>query len=125
MNRYFGLLLLVIYLCGSAGLAGCVRYQSSAGVKNTWREIPKDQIQKGITTQADVLEWLGPPSQVIALGEQTVFYYLSQVQSGQSRILIVWNDTKELTRYDRAVFFFGQDGVLTEFSIRDETTKEN
>lgn len=125
MNRYFGLLLLVIYLCGSAGLAGCVRYHSSAGVKNTWREIPKDQIQKGITTQADVLEWLGPPSQVIALGEQTVFYYLSQVQSGQSRILIVWNDTKEQTRYDRAVFFFGQDGVLTEFSIRDETTKEN
>jgi len=105
-------------------LTGCVQYQSTAGVKNTWREIPTDQIQKGVVTQAEILDWLGPPSQVIALGEQTVFYYLSQLQSGQSKILIVWNDTKDQTRYDRAIFFFNQDGVLTEFSIRDETTEE-
>lgn len=112
------------FLSAVLALTGCVQYQSTAGVKNTWREIPTDQIQKGVVTQAEILDWLGPPSQVIALGEQTVFYYLSQLQSGQSKILIVWNDTKDQTRYDRAIFFFNQDGVLTEFSIRDETTEE-
>jgi outer membrane protein assembly factor BamE (lipoprotein component of BamABCDE complex) len=124
MIRKFKTVSLIAFLSTVLALTGCVQYQSAAGVKNTWREIPTDQIQKGVTTQAEILDWLGPPSQVIALGEQTVFYYLSQLQSGQSKILIVWNDTKDQTRYDRAIFFFSQDGILTEFSIRDETTKE-
>jgi len=103
-------------------LGACVKYQSLDGVENTWREIPADRIQVGATTQADILDWLGPPSQIIALGEQRVFYYLSQKQSGQAKVLIIWNDAAEQTRYDRAVFFFDPEGVLTEYSIRDEAS---
>lgn len=103
-------------------LGACVKYQSLDGVENTWREIPTDRIQVGTTTQADILDWLGPPSQIIAIGEQRVFYYLSQKQSGQAKVLIIWNDAAEQTRYDRAVFFFDPEGVLTEYSIRDEAS---
>ena len=83
-------------LAVSLSLAACVKYQS--------------------------LDWLGPPSQIIAIGEQRVFYYLSQKQSGQAKVLIVWNDAEDQTRYDRAVFFFDPEGVLTEYSIRDEAS---
>ena len=103
-------------------LGACVRYQSLDGVENTWREIPTDRIQVGTTTQADILDWLGPPSQIIAIGEQKVFYYLSQKQSGEAMVLIVWNNAVDQTRYDRAVFFFNSEGVLTEYSIRDEAS---
>jgi len=103
-------------------VTGCVRYQSLDGVENLWRELPVERIEAGRTTQADILDWLGPPSQIIALGEQTVFYYLSQKQSGDAKILILWNQASDRTRYDRAVFFFGPDGVLTEYAIRDEAS---
>ena len=103
-------------------LGACVKYQSLDGVENTWRELPADRIQVGTTTQTDILDWLGPPSQIIAIGEQRVFYYLSQKQSGQAKVLIIWNDAVDQTRYDRAVFFFDPEGVLTEYSIRDEAS---
>ena len=109
-------------LAVSLSLAACVKYQSLDGVENTWREIPADRIQVGTTTQTDILDWLGPPSQIIAIGEQRVFYYLSQKQSGQAKVLIIWNDAEDQTRYDRAVFFFDPEGVLTEYSIRDEAS---
>lgn len=109
-------------LATSLLLGACVTYQSLDGVENTWRELSTERIQVDVTTQADILDWLGPPSQIIALGEQTVFYYLSQKQQGKAKVLIVWNDAQDQTRYDRAVFFFDPQGVLTEYSIRDEAT---
>jgi len=95
------------------------------GVQNTWHTFTPDQFQPGVTSQADVLEQLGPPSQVIALGERSVFYYLSQRQSGRALVFVVWNQANDQTRYDRAVFFFDASGVLTEFAIRDEAATGN
>jgi outer membrane protein assembly factor BamE (lipoprotein component of BamABCDE complex) len=117
-----GIALLRTGLCLAALLAlyGCVRYQSLDGVENRWRELPPDRIQPGTTSRAEVLDWLGPPSQVIALGDRTVFYYLSQEQAGEAKVFILWNDARDRTRYDRAVFFFDAEGVLEEYSIRDE-----
>lgn len=109
-------------LAAIALVAGCVRYQSLDGVENRWRELPEARLQAGTTTQADILDWLGPPSQVIALGDQTVFYYLSQKKSGEAKVLILWNQASDRTRYDRAVFFFDTNGVLTEYAIRDEAS---
>lgn len=104
----------------AALIPGCVTYESLDGVENQWRELGAERIEVGHTTQSDILAWLGPPSQMIALGDQTAFYYLSQKQSGEAKILILWNLASETTRYDRAVFFFGSDGVLTDYAIRDE-----
>ena len=121
-NRQPGLV--VVLFCALV-LSACVQYQSRDGVKNSWRELPLDAIQKGVTTSADILDWLGPPSQMIALNDETVFYYLSQEKTGTAKVLIVWNHSKDTTIYDRAVFFFNQEGILTEFSFSDETAGNN
>jgi outer membrane protein assembly factor BamE (lipoprotein component of BamABCDE complex) len=123
MQAEFRWIRLALLLTSIVLLSACVKYQSMNGVKNTWREIPTDTFQKGVTTQTEILDRLGPPSQIIALGDQTVFYYLSQLKSGTAKVLIIWNDAKDQTRYDRAVFFFDQQGILAEFSISDEATE--
>ena len=101
-------------------IAGCVNYGSVDGVSNIWREVPVEQFQQGVTTQSDVLELLGPPSQMIALHDQTVFYYLAQKSKGQGKIFIVWNQAREENLYDRAIFFFDTEGILQDVSYSEE-----
>jgi len=101
-------------------IAGCTSYGSVDGVSNLWREVPVDQFQKGVTKQSDVLELLGPPSQLINLHDQTVFYYLTQRSSGQGKIFIVWNQVSVENQYDRAIFFFDTEGVLQEVAYSKE-----
>jgi len=48
---------------------GCVSRQSQMGVENLWRTEPAPTFEVGKTTQSQVMESLGPPSQVIALAE--------------------------------------------------------
>ncbi len=101
-------------------ITGCTSYGSIDGVSNLWREVPVDQFQKGVTKQSDVLELLGPPSQLINLHDQTVFYYLTQLSSGQGKIFIVWNQVSIANKYDRAIFFFDTEGVLQEVAYSKE-----
>lgn len=103
-----------------AVIAGCASFGAVDGVENLWREVPADSFQEGETTQADVLEMLGPPSQLISLNDQTVFYYLTEQTSGKGYIFIVWNQVNAKSEYDRAIFFFGNDGVLEEFAYSKE-----
>jgi hypothetical protein len=63
---------------------------------------------------------LGPPSQLIALSDQTVFYYLTEKTSGKGYIFIFWNQVNAKSEYDRAIFFFDSDGVLEEFAYSQE-----
>lgn len=100
---------------------GCVGYGSVDGVDNIWREIPLDEFDTGSTTQAEVLDRLGPPSQLIGLQNGVVFYYLAQKTTGKGRVFIVWNDAEERNRYDRAIFFFDTDGVLTDVAYSKES----
>lgn len=100
--------------------AGCASFGAVDGVENLWREVPVDSFEEGKTTQADVLELLGPPSQLIALNDQTVFYYLTEKTSGKGYIFIFWNQVDAKSEYDRAIFFFGGDGVLDEFAYSQE-----
>lgn len=105
----------------TAVLSGCASFGATDGVENLWREIPTDKFEKGVTTQADVLEWLGPPSQLISLKEQVVFYYLTEETTGDGKIFIVWNQVNAKSKYDRAIFFFDLDGVLEEFAFSKES----
>jgi len=100
--------------------SGCTSFASVDGVSNLWREVPVDHFQKGVTTQSDVLELLGPPSQLINLHDQTVFYYLTEHTSGQGKIFIFWNQISAESEYDRAIFFFDTDGVLQELAYSKE-----
>jgi outer membrane protein assembly factor BamE (lipoprotein component of BamABCDE complex) len=107
-------------LFGVILLAGCASYGAVDGVDNLWREVSVDEFEKGVTTQADVLDRLGPPSQLINLQNQTVFYYLTEEMSGQGKIFIIWNQASAESKYDRAIFFFDTDGVLQEFAYSKE-----
>ena len=110
----------IAILCVAVLISGCASYGSVDGVDNLWREVSVDQFKKGVTTQADVLEQLGPPSQLINLEDQTVFYYLTQQMTGDGQIFIVWNRVRASSKYDRAIFFFDTDGVLQEFAFSKE-----
>lgn len=101
-------------------LFGCASFGSVDGVDNLWREVPVDTFERGVTTQANVLEMLGPPSQLIRLQDQTVFYYLTEKTSGKGKIFILWNQVSAESEYDRAIFFFDLEGVLQEFAYSKE-----
>ncbi|MBI4615813.1 MAG: hypothetical protein HY720_19495 [Planctomycetes bacterium] len=95
--------------------AGCSIGDRWDGVPNRWQR-EKQSFQPGATTQADVLARLGPPSQVLALGERTVFYYLLEHERSETLNLILYSQTKAHARYDRAIFFFDREGRLAEFA---------
>jgi outer membrane protein assembly factor BamE (lipoprotein component of BamABCDE complex) len=99
-------------------LGACAQFDSNRGVEVTWQTAVTDKLVKGESTRANVLALLGPPSQVIALDGETALYYLFEQSKGDGLILIVYNRMRIDTRYDRAIFFFNESDVLTEYSTR-------
>jgi len=103
---------------GALLLGGCAQYDSKRGVEVNWQDTVTTQLVNGQSTRRDVLALLGPPSQVIALDGESALYYLFERSQGKGLILLVYNRMQIDTRYDRAIFFFDQDDVLTEFATR-------
>jgi len=101
-----------------AVLGGCAQYENKRGVDITWQDDVMAGMSAGETTRKDVLTVLGPPSQVIALDDETALYYLYERSEGEGLILIVYNRMRIDTRYDRAVFFFDENDVLTDFATK-------
>lgn len=109
--------------------AGCANWAGYAGVSNEWRNPDVPVWEPGVTTASEVTAALGPPSQLIALHDETVFYYMREGKNGSSLMLIVWNTGTQLTEYDRAIFFFDKKGILRKYSysleaLPYETAKE-
>lgn len=102
-------------------LGGCMVWRSEQGVDNLWRNESFPAIQKGVTTQTEIIDLLGPPSQIINLEDQVTFYYLREEKHGKSVILILFNYTNVDIKYDRAIFFFDKNGILTDYSLSKET----
>ena len=105
-------------------VTGCVSKRSEMGVENSWRDPSPPAFEKGRSTQSDVMRSLGPPSQVIALQEQTLFYYLREQSRSKAVYLVVYNQTRQRINYDRAIFFFNKQGVLTDFAYSKEAIAE-
>lgn len=102
-------------------LASCSVYSRQAGVANLWREEGNiDGFEIGRTEMADILDRLGPPSQLIELGERVVLYYLLERTEGSSLFLVVYNSSTERVQYDRAVFVCDAGGVLRQMSLSRE-----
>lgn len=105
-------------------LNGCAQYENKRGVFDNWQDSSQEAFVTGQTTRQEVLKRLGPPSQVIALGDETVLYYLYEYSQGTGLVLIVYNQIKLDTRYDRAIFFFDENDRLTDhasyFSAGDQ-----
>jgi outer membrane protein assembly factor BamE (lipoprotein component of BamABCDE complex) len=99
-------------------LAGCAQYDNKRGVEVVWQPEAVESLVAGKSTRKDVLMLLGPPSQVIALDDETVLYYLFEHSKGEGLILIVYNRFNVDTLYDRAIFFFDENDVLTDSATR-------
>jgi outer membrane protein assembly factor BamE (lipoprotein component of BamABCDE complex) len=108
-------LILIAVVCAIT-LQACVQYESKRGVEVNWQSSVTQQLTRGESTRKDVLALLGPPSQVISMEDETVLYYLFERAKGSGVILILYNRMKIDTRYDRAIFFFDENDVLTEYS---------
>ncbi len=99
-------------------LAGCAQYTDNRGIEVTWDEAALTDFERGSTTRQDVLDALGPPSQLIATGSGTALYYLYERTRGDGLILVFYNRFDRNTHYDRAIFFFDEQDVLRDFSSR-------
>lgn len=114
-------IILLACLAGLAFLPACASKQSQMGVQNKWRATSLPPFQKGKTSQSEVMTALGPPSQVIALHDQTLFYYLREQLKTKAIFLLLYNQTRENISYDRAVFFFDRNGTLSDFAYSEES----
>ncbi len=117
LTRFAALLLSI------ALLQACAQYDNKRGVEVNWQDTVMSGLQTGKSTRKEVMDLLGPPSQVISMDGESALYYLFANSRGEGLILGVYNRWNIDTRYDRAIFFFDDDEVLTEFSthINDES----
>ena len=112
--KRIGMILGALMMSGLLG--ACAQYENKRGVEVTWNPAAMQDLSVGETTRKQVMAELGPPSQVISLDGETVLYYLYERSAGNGLILIVYNRFTVDTRYDRAVFFFDENDVLTEYA---------
>ncbi|WP_019029799.1 hypothetical protein [Colwellia piezophila] len=104
----------ISFILLSCFLSGCVNYSRDAGVENLWRQ--PQTFNNGTTTSQQVLAALGPPSQVLAVGKQTLYYYLKEQVTREGLILLIYNETTEISVFDRAMFIFNEQGILVDYS---------
>jgi outer membrane protein assembly factor BamE (lipoprotein component of BamABCDE complex) len=121
MNRLMVSLVACLFVALSPG---CAQYENKRGVEVTWQDNVTQHLVPGESTRKEVLALLGPPSQVISLEEETVLYYLFEHSVGEGVILIVYNRMKIHTTYDRAILFFDENDILTDYSTKINETAE-
>jgi outer membrane protein assembly factor BamE (lipoprotein component of BamABCDE complex) len=107
---------LAVTLIGLFLLSSCVQVKTKRGVEVAWQNHLVEGLVKGESTRKQVMDLLGPPSQVISLQNETALYYLFEKAEGEGMLLIVYNRMEIDTRYDRAIFFFDENNILTDYS---------
>jgi hypothetical protein len=109
MIKWFGLLVVLV-------LSGCSSEKGYSGVDNVWRSANPPVWEAGVTTETDVIDAFGPPSQLISLDKETVYYYLREERKASGTFLLFYNWKNQNLIYDRAIFFFDKQGKLTKHS---------
>jgi len=112
--------MLFMAMCLLGVATGCTTKTSQKGVLNQWRDESIASFEEGRSTQSEILRLLGPPSQVIALSDQVIFYYMLERSRLRSYFLGIYNRSDEKVKYDRAIFFFDENEILTEYSYSAE-----
>lgn len=102
-------------------LTACANWAEDGGVANYWREDSVPTWVEGETREQDVMAALGPPSQIVNLDDRVVYYYLHERMQGQGSYFILYNRSRQITRYDRAIFFFDREGVLDRYAYSLES----
>lgn len=98
-------------------LSGCATVSGQQGTENVWRNADAPQWVVGKTTEQDVLAALGPPSQLIPLHDDTVYYYMLEKSKTRIMVLFVYNQSRSNVTYDRAMFIFDKGGILKKYSL--------
>ncbi len=111
-RRFLSLILLFILIFTT----NCASWKNQQGVTNKWRDDSLPQIEVGKTHQTDIAKHLGPPSQIIGLNEQVIFYYMLEKTEGKGAFFILFNWSNQKIKYDRAIFFFDKNGVLNDYA---------
>jgi hypothetical protein len=101
----------VILLC-----AGCAMFGKSKehhGFDARWL----DQCTAGTTTAADVVKLFGAPSNMVELSNGNAYVYERSVSKGTGIWLIILSFGNYETQYDRVVFFFNNEDILTHYGL--------
>ena len=106
----------IILLLMLVGITSCASWKNQQGGANKWRDESGPRIEIGKTRQTDIAKLLGPPSQIIGLDEQVIFYYLLEKKEGKGAFFILFNWSNEKVKYDRAIFFFDKNGLLNDYA---------
>ncbi|GJM15838.1 MAG: hypothetical protein DHS20C13_11650 [Thermodesulfobacteriota bacterium] len=118
------LFLLIILTAPAFLLSSCFTISDQQGVDNLWRvDANVEGIEEGKTTQNDIIQLFGPPSQIIDMDKGAIFYYLLQDKKGSGVFLLLFNYKKERVSYDRAIFFFDNEGILTDYGFSIENVE--
>jgi hypothetical protein len=76
-----------------------------------------ERFAPGTTTAAEVLEVFGAPSRMVKLSNGNAYVYERSVSKGTGIWLVVLSFGNYETQYDRAVFFFDNEDILTHYGL--------
>lgn len=109
-NRYLCLILLVLVAC----LSGC----AVLGRGKDYRPFAEEgltQIKPGQTTALEVTKLFGAPAQVVKLSNGNAYLYNRSLSKATGIWLVLITFVNFDTQYDRIVFFFDPDDILTHY----------
>jgi len=98
-------------LCLCAALSGCFMSRTTANLPLEARSV--ESLQPGVATQADVLQALGAPTDVVQLGSRSAWRYDHTVQKRAGLFLVVIALVNSDEQSDRVWLFFDERGVLS------------
>ena len=110
-NLLFVILLFVI---------GCSSASRTVGSNNKWHDV-RASFKVGASTEADILELLGPPALIDlrSMRNKTIYYYWLEKSETSNTNLIFFYTTDEVVKYDRAMFIFNEEEVLEKYGISE------
>lgn len=76
-----------------------------------------DSVTPGTTTAAEVLEVFGAPSRMMKLSNGNAYVYERSFSKGTGIWLVVLSFGNYETQYDRVVFFFDNEDILTHYGL--------
>jgi len=104
-------ILSMISVCVSCAMFG--KSKEYHGFDATWL----DRFTPGTTTAAEVLAVFGAPSHMVKLSNGNAYVYERSVSKGTGIWLVLLSFGNYETQYDRVVFFFDNEDILTHYGL--------
>jgi hypothetical protein len=104
-------ILSMMSVCVSCAMFG--KSKEYHGFNASWLE----SFTPGTTTAAEVLEVFGAPSHIVKLSNGNAYVYERSVSKGTGVWLVILSFGNYETQYDRVVFFFDDEDILTHYGL--------